>query len=732
MFHQYRFLISLCAFLSGLSLPFSVEAQLFKKDTSLLYQLELQELQSQENTLDVEVVSASKISQKISDAPNLISFFNQKQIHQYGWLSLGEMLTRLPTFALSQDYDRKTVSSRGVYEGWNNNHLLLLIDGVQCNDNLYGTAYTWEITPLVFNKSVEILRGSGSALYGSNAVNGAINLSTLSPDDLRGIGMAQFRFGNQNTRIYDIVAGVRSDYLDGIVAFNTYTTDGSSYRSYDDSERTDEAGNPAQFDIHNPLDSRYFFTKLQGRGKFEGFSLQFHDQKWSYGSGHGWLFNVPDQPENLSENRRILAFKYNDDFKNKRISQEYILRYQRHGIDWNMRYFPDGALENFYPFGVTEYLKTQADDLLLRSQYLYKDLNGNTWLGGVEGIGFFYRGDKAHFSNVNLNEDFAPFADNRLYPIQDWLSFVKNKPVWNLGVFVQYISPFWIGEKLQLTASLRYDNQFFEYRDVFLPDSPELRKSFSQLSPRLGLVFKPIETLTLKALYSRGFRTPSPTEMFGTYTYSLASNLSELEPERINSYEIQGIWRILKGLNTKLNFYLNDFDNIIAYSTANANLSTNIYSLHTAGVEAELELYSRHWAGFLNYTYTHRLDEQIVDSTVVESPDLLTWYPAHRANLGVRYQKPKYHFSLQVQYQSAVERRSSDFNERNAGFRPQSVPAWVRLNTKVGYRLTKQVEIGCLVTNITNGRDFLIKNNAFRMDYQMAARRVLFNLLFEF
>jgi hypothetical protein len=96
-------------------------------------------------------------------------------------------------------------------------------------------------------------------------------------------------------------------------------------------------------------------------------------------------------------------------------------------------------------------------------------------------------------------------------------------------------------------------------------------------------------------------------------------------------------------------------------------------------------------------------------------------------------QKPKYHFSLQVQYQSAVARRSSDFNERNADFRPQSVPAWVRLNTKVGYRLTKQVEIGFLVTNITSGQDFLIKNNAFRLDYPiMAARRILFNLLFEF
>ena len=76
--------------------------------------------------------------------------------------------------------------------------MLVLVDGVPYNDNLYGTAYTSEVTPLVFAKSIELIRGPVSALYGANAMNGAIGINTVSPSDFRQNGMAQIRLGSNN------------------------------------------------------------------------------------------------------------------------------------------------------------------------------------------------------------------------------------------------------------------------------------------------------------------------------------------------------------------------------------------------------------------------------------------------------------------------------------------------------------------------------------------------------
>ncbi|MBN1252255.1 MAG: Plug domain-containing protein [Bacteroidales bacterium] len=123
-----------------------------------MFEMNLEEL------LNIDVVSSSKSAEKVNVAPNVITVFGADYIKSFGWNSLNDMLYKHAGFFPSQDYDRRTVGYRGNFEGWNNNHLLLMVDGVPFNDNLYGTAYTWEITPLIFTKSLEVIRGPGAAL----------------------------------------------------------------------------------------------------------------------------------------------------------------------------------------------------------------------------------------------------------------------------------------------------------------------------------------------------------------------------------------------------------------------------------------------------------------------------------------------------------------------------------------------------------------------------------------
>ncbi|HEX9082470.1 MAG TPA: Plug domain-containing protein, partial [Holophagaceae bacterium] len=106
----------------------------------------LQDQKALEDLLKVQIISVSKVPQRPIDAPGLVESVSRSQLDAYGWTSLNDVVSSQPGFSLSQDYDRRTLSSRGAYEGWNNDHLLLLVDGVPMNDDIYGSAYTWEIT----------------------------------------------------------------------------------------------------------------------------------------------------------------------------------------------------------------------------------------------------------------------------------------------------------------------------------------------------------------------------------------------------------------------------------------------------------------------------------------------------------------------------------------------------------------------------------------------------------
>src|SRR5579859_5496930 len=262
-----------------------------------------------EDLMDIQVRAPSKLEMPVRDAPTVGTAVSRAEVESYGWLSLNDILYKQPGFAPSQDYERMTVSSRGLHEGWNNNHLLLLVDGIPHNNNVNLTAYTWEITPLFLAQTIEVTRGAGSALYGSAAMNGIIAINTVSASNEHP-AEAVVRFGNAGTRTYDVLAGHEWAPLSMVVAYNHFKTDGNNYLSYDGSGRVDGAGRLAKFQTNDQRSSDYVFAKAEAHGKLRGLTLQFHYQYWTFGTGHGWLFQVPDQPEDMSTNVQILSLAY--------------------------------------------------------------------------------------------------------------------------------------------------------------------------------------------------------------------------------------------------------------------------------------------------------------------------------------------------------------------------------------------------------------------------------------
>lgn len=683
---------------------------------------------SLEELMKIEIISSSKTSQKQTEAPNVVAVVPKKQLETYNWQSINEILYQQPGFVPSHDYDRRTIGARGLFEGWNNNHLLMMIDGVPVNDNLYGSAYTWEITPLAFAQSVEILRGPGAALYGNNATNGVVSINSISCDDIDNFGFFETRIGNAGIRTLDVITAFKGKHFTGLTSFTTNKTQGEEYDSYD-------GWGKKVYTTNDKRSNNYFFAKIEGLNSLDGLSFQYHRQDWNYQTGHGWIWAIPVFDEALKESRDIFILKYKTP-ESRKIEQEYVVKFQNHNIDWNLHYARQGEAISYE---MIEYLNTNAQDLFVRLQYAFEMPKNSKLLAGIESVNFFYNQDNEHFANFDVNDvNYPPHEYTGFEKLNPWLEFISGKPVNNIGTFIQYSSGNLLSEKLKLTAGIRYDVQFFDYKAVYTEGQPKKSKSFDQISPRLALVYLPNKKFTIKAGGGLAFRAPTPTEMFGANTWTLASNIEGLKPEEIATADLSFSYRPAPSMLLRVTGFYTDAKNQIAYSTANFNLSTNVYTITNSGIEFEFLFGKEAFSGFANLSYVKRLDEDIFEAEQVyvsEHKNKVTWVPALWANAGFNYTFGKFNFMLSGHYQGKVERRQTDLFSSNDianwGFsempRPEQLEAWISINTKISVK-HNFFEFALACNNLTNGSNYLAKNLKYPFDYRMESRRLYTSL----
>ncbi len=677
---------------------------------------------SLEDLLNLKVTTATKIEQKQSEAPGIITVIKRDQFRTYGWYTLNDALYHQSGFFPSRDYDRHTVGSRGNYEGWNNNHILLLVDGVPFNDPMYGTAYTSEITPVFMMKSVEVLRGPGSALYGTNAANGVLAIQTVSGQDFNGQADASLRAGSYDTNQWDVITGNTRENFSYVVGASGLSTSGLSYASYDNSGIMN-GSDLAKTKIRDNRSNRYVFLKAEGLKELKGLTIEFHDQEWHYQTGTGWLFMVPDQPDIMSEYRQVVTASYKPTPSGK-FSNELTLKFEHKENDWYTRYAPNGAYGGFYPYGVTEHLDFTFDHYFGRAQTTW-DLGGRAnVLAGLESSAFVYNGDKTHLANTDtITNSYAPTPNNEMLPADDALGLITDKPIVNLAAYAQLVTGDWV-PKVTFTTGLRYDLETVHYNQAKAnpAGTGTGTRSFNQMSPRFAAVFAATDALSLKFLIGRAFRAPAPSELAGVNTWALANNIRGLKPEVITTFELGSDWRLSPSLNWKANAFHTKMEDQIGYnaSTTPANLSTNIFTTTTIGVETELNFTQGKASGFANAAYAQRLSETVADTTVSASNKTLTWAPALTANVGAAYNLMS---DLKVagilQYMSEVKRRTSDQGTVEAGKRGQSIPEWYGLDTNVQYKLTKNDQVDLAVRNLLDRQGTIVKVRDSAFDYHV-------------
>jgi len=140
-----------------------------------------------ESLLSQTVVTASKYKQKLNEIPVTATVITAEEIAASGARTIPEVLYGVPGLDVMQTTSSAfAVSARGMNKPGSNN-MLVLVDGRSVYLDFYGLTIWNQLTVNVEDiKSIEVILGPGSAMYGANAFAGVINIITFSPEEKSG------------------------------------------------------------------------------------------------------------------------------------------------------------------------------------------------------------------------------------------------------------------------------------------------------------------------------------------------------------------------------------------------------------------------------------------------------------------------------------------------------------------------------------------------------------------
>ncbi len=148
---------------------------------------------SLEDLANIQVYSASKHMQSVSEAPSSVTVITADEIQKYGYRTLADVLRGVGGFYITYDRDYSYLGVRGFERlGDYNNRILLLLDGHRINNNVYeqamlGTEFPTDVDLI---ERVEVIRGPSSSLYGSDAFFAVINVITRKAPQFKGLELS--------------------------------------------------------------------------------------------------------------------------------------------------------------------------------------------------------------------------------------------------------------------------------------------------------------------------------------------------------------------------------------------------------------------------------------------------------------------------------------------------------------------------------------------------------------
>ena len=325
---------------------------------------------------------------------------------------------------------------------------------------------------------------------------------------------------------------------------------------------------------------------------------------------------------------------------------------------------------------------TQRENLIAQTNLIWDFAHGavaHTLLAGLE------YGDQ-HSANQRRNGSLSSSSFNLATPIYPTVSFggLARDTVSDVTFFSAYAQDqIAFGAHLDLIVGLRYDR--FEIKGTDrIPTARRFARTDTKVSPRIGLIVKPQESLSLYGSFSRSF-LPRSGDQFLTLTATQAN----LAPEKFTNYEIGAKWDIRPDLNATIAIFQLDRSNATTPDPNNVTATINVGQTRTKGIELAL---------------TGRIVEKLQTSAAYTYQDAklsgndrvrLAQVPSHQLALWNRYDvNQRFGFGLGLIHQS------SQFAAIRTAANTTRLPGFSRVDAALYFKPSDRLDVQLNVENL--------------------------------
>lgn len=597
---------------------------------------------SLEDLLSVPVTGATLTDESFLSVPSAVSIYRRGEIERMGLSTLEELVNFVPgfqSFNMGESGHSAPYSSRGRKTGTTSREVLVLLDGMRVDTTIYGgTAFALPLLSLGNVERAEFIRGPGSALYGSNAFLGVINLVTRRDADL-----LRAEAGAPRSFDLSLLRQLEAGPVRAQLFLRAFDARGADAEVADTFSR----------------------ASLETRQRVRGDDLQAH---LAWGGTELELVSARREAPGFFILGDITDDALGYETAYHRISLQHTLEWgQGHATTLGLAYREwDEELHSLLvPAGVLEAVSDppSADAVRAFGRFREQEWTVNVlhdWEAGAFGhllVGGEWRRPRLREANAYSNFSLEDLLSGT-FPVHSATDPIFVSPQLQkgertvFGLFGQYQRS--LGDDLELTAGLRYDHYSGEG---------------SRASPRLSLVYAATDALTLKAIYGEAFRAASFVERYTINNPVLEGN-PDLGPETVRSVDLVAIWHFATQAVT-VGYFHNQFsDGIVDQEAMGRRTFANAGRGSNAGLELEYQArLSRAWS--VRAGWTRFLDE--VEQSFREA-DVL-------GSLALNFEEGSWNVNLATVYQGERERADGAPAQR------VTVPAVVATNLNVRFAL---------------------------------------------
>jgi outer membrane cobalamin receptor len=619
--------------------------------------------------LNEVIFTGKKMKSNVFNAAESISILNSKSLSLNSQRNTPELLNEAPgVFIQKTNHGGGSAFLRGL----TGNQVLYLIDGIRINNAItrYGPNQYLNTIDRFSLERMEVVRGSGSVLFGSDAIGGVINMLSINPE----IKQQKAFSGKISSRIG---SNHLEESLNGRISYKnkeSWLTSGITTRSFGDliGGKNTKLQHPSGYDeFCYDIKTNIQMNK---RHTVQGL-LQYVHQK-----------DVPVYHKYILENFAL----------NKMDPQKRSLAYLSYtynsegGFIQNIKFTPNfqQVLESRWSKKNNSNLTTIENDTVeifgvLTELNTFKKIGGWKWTGSH---GFDLYHDKVNSNRIQMSDNNAPISKRGLYPDDaTQLSYAfftnhhmeKNKFQVTLGNRIQFLSlqiPIEKGRIINIQPKAWVGNLYVS----------------QALLPKLKLIYG----------LNTGFRAPNIDDLgsLGIVDFRYEIPNYELRPEKSAQIQIGYKWNGPK-FNWETYTYYNRLKDIVVRNKKGNDIidgypvyiKENSENGYIMGVETNFQYIlgkSLQMIGSLTYTYGQNTSKKEPFRRI---PPLFGY-------VNLQYQKEKYWARLFFQLAGKQQRLAAgDISDNRIG--PLGTPGWSVINLSNGFNF-KKIDINITLQNV--------------------------------